>query len=791
MTTKVEVGFELTANLTNFFHLNDPVKGKLNNPDYRLAGPIWIDITDDVVSVNIQRGKNRELDRYSASTASVVLNNQTRVYDPLNLSSPYVGNIIPRRAIRISTAGYPQFNGVIEDWNLDYDVNGRSTASISAADAFTLFAGQTLTAGTATAQTTGARINAILSQPSVAWPLDRRDIDSGAQYVGADVWKSSDNALSYLQTVADSEQGQFFMDTKGNLRFINGTVSPSQGNLVTVATNLMPNPSFETYSGGDAEIRLNLCPNPNFETSAATWTLLGSTITRDTVTKYAGAASLKVVTTGAATGQGTYSDASNLGYDTGLKFSVSAYVNAPAGATMEIVAASTGAGASNVTATFTGTGAWQLVKAEGATTGANASQYMVIRTRSTAQAITFYVDNALVQFGTVVGSYFDGSSTGTDGVYYSWYGTANLSSSYEAAPQPDWTGGWYCAAAQSSAWSSSGSKSLRLTSPLSQFGTALAAQSSSTFSVYLEPGKTYTIGATRYLPAPLTGTLGTYAGAIAVTNWDTTAEYISTALPNTAGTASVTYKVTIPPDWVYGIIHLGYGGTVYGAGDVYWDDMFIVEHAPEVDYTDGYFDGSTTGAEDIFYSWAETVNNSESIKQTTSYAKFSDAGDGIPYTNVAISYGSEMLYNQAVVSSAAGTAIADNSSSQTSYGISNIQLDTLLSTSNAVTSLAGFYVNKYGEPDYRFETVEVILEGLETTQAQQLLELDLGDVVEIQFTPNGIGSAIFKYGQISKISHSVSADTHRIVYGFNSMQRSYLVLDDSGFGQLDVNMMAF
>lgn len=790
MTTKVEVGFELTANLTNFFHLNDPVKGVLDNPDYRLAGPIWIDISEDVNSVNIQRGKNRELDRYSASTASVVLNNENRYYDPLNTSSPYNGNIIPRRAIRISTADYPQFNGVIEDWNLDYDISGRSTATIVAADAFTLFAGQTLTAGTATTQLTGARINAILSQPSVAWPLERREIDAGAQYVGADVWESTDNALSYLQTVADSEQGQMFVDNQGKLRFINGVVSPSQGNLVTQATNLMPNPSFEA-SVSDAYIRENTCPNPNFETSTATWTLYGSTITRDTVTKYAGAASLKVVCTGAATGQGTYSDISNLGYDPGLKFSVSAYVNAPVGATMEIVAASTGAGASNVTTTFTGTGAWQLVKAEGATTGANANQYIVIRTRVTAQAITFYVDNALVQFGTVVGSYFDGSSTGTDGVTYGWSGTANLSSSYEVAPAPDWTGGWYCSAAQSSAWSVSGTKSMRLTSAETRYGTALAAQSSCVFPVYLEPGKTYTIGATRYLPAPLTGTLGTYAGAIAVSNWDNTAQLISDPLPNTTGTASLSHTVTIPPDWVYGIIYLGYGATVYGAGDVYWDDLYIVEHAPEVDYTDGYFDGSTAGSLDIFYNWTGDANASESVRQTTSYSKFSDAGDGIPYTNVAVSYGSELLYNQAIVSSAAGTAIADNTTSQTSYGISNTQIDTLLSTSNALTSLSQFYVNKYGEPDYRFETLEVSLDGMETTEAEQVLSLDLGDIVEIQFTPNGTGSAIFKYGQISKIAHSVAPGNHRIVYGFNSMQFSYLVLDDTGFGQLDVNVMAF
>lgn len=791
MATKVEVGFELTADTSNFFHLNDATKGKLNNPDYRLAGPIWIDISDDVTSVSIQRGKNRELDRYSASTASVVLNNENRYYDPMNDASPYVGNIIPRRAIRISTAGYPQFNGVIEDWNLDYDVAGKSNATIVAADAFTLFAGQNLTAGTATTQLTGARINAILSQPSVAWPLERREIDAGSQYVGVDVWETTDNALSYLQTVADSEQGQMFVDNQGKLRFINGVVSPSQGNLVTLATNLMPNPSFETDIG-NYPIRENFIANPNFETNVSSWTLLGSTLTRDTVTKYAGAASMKVVTTGVATGQGAYSAPTDLGYGAGIIFSVSAYVNAPAGATMEILAASTGSGASNVTTTFTGTGAWQLVKAEGATTGTGGNAYIVIRTRSTAQAITFYVDNAISEFGSKVGEYFDGSSTGADLVTYSWAGTANASFSFELAPQPYWTTGLYCAAVQSDVWVASGSRSMRLTRVVDYYPSMDFAKSGVTVGDYLEPGQTYTIGVTRYLPAPLTGTLGTYAGVIAVVDGSDPETYlVSTALPNTAGTESITYTVTIPETWQPAFIVLGYGATVPEAGDVYYDDLYIVKHTVDNPYTDGYFDGSTTGTLDTFYSWTGTVNDSESVKQTTSYAKFSDAGDGIPYTNIAVSYGSELLYNQATVSSNAGTAIANNTTSQTTYGISATQVDTLLSTSNAVTSLSQFYVSKYGEPDYRFETLEVSLEGMETTQAQQLLALDLGDIVEIQFTPNGTGSAIFKYGQISKIAHTVSPAVHRIVYGFNSMQFSYLVLDDTGFGQLDVNVMAF
>lgn len=252
MATTVEVGFELTVGDTPYFRLNDPVKGKLNNASYRLAGPIWIDISDYVSSVAVKRGKNRELDRYSAASVSVSLHNEDRRFDPLNTASPYVGNIIPRRSVRVTTDGFVQFTGVIEDWNLDYDVSGKSDAIIVAADAFTLLAQQTLTAGTATTQLTGSRINAVLSQPTVGWPLADREIDDGSATVGSDVFDG--NVLSYLQSIEASEQGQLFMSRDGKVRFINGSITPTSGTW-TNATNYVTNPGFET--AGTATVDVN------------------------------------------------------------------------------------------------------------------------------------------------------------------------------------------------------------------------------------------------------------------------------------------------------------------------------------------------------------------------------------------------------------------------------------------------------------------------------------------------------------------------------------------------------
>lgn len=402
MTTKVEVGFDLTVGDTPYFRLNDPMKGKLDNVTYRLSGPIFIDISADVTSVAVKRGKNRELDRYSAGQVNIVLNNETRKYDPLNASSPYNGNIIPRREVRISTDGYVVFTGVIEDWNLDYDITGKSNATIVGADAFTLLAQQTLTPGTATTQLTGQRINAVLSQPTVGWPLTQRDIDNGSSQVGADIFEG--NVLSYLQKIEASEQGQFFMSSGGNVRFINGSTTP------------------------------------------------------------------------------------------------------------------------------------------------------------------------------------------------------------------------------------------------------------------------------------------------------------------TSDLAAVT---------------------------------------------------------------------------------FADDGTGIPYVNASVSYGTELLFNQAEVTSPAGTAIANNVDSQTKYGITQTNVDTLLSSTTSTDALASYYVSRYGEPEYRFQELNVSLDGLSGEDKASILDIELGDIVIIKFTPNGIGDAIDRYGQIIGINHEIGVDRHNISFSIGSLQFAFLVLNDVGFGILDGNALGF
>ena len=225
--TQVRIAFDLSAGgAGNFFTLDDPTKGLLNGTAYKLAGDILEDVSADVRSVSIRRGRSRELERYQAGAASVDLDNSQRKYDPAagTAITPYGASMRPRKAVTITTAGVPVFNGVVDDWDLQYALSGGHIASVQVTDGFVFLANQEIQPFTTTAQATGARISAILDLSEIAWPDGKRDIDTGVATLQADaIGGTADpkpvNALQYLQKVDEAEQGALFIGNDGVLTF--------------------------------------------------------------------------------------------------------------------------------------------------------------------------------------------------------------------------------------------------------------------------------------------------------------------------------------------------------------------------------------------------------------------------------------------------------------------------------------------------------------------------------------------------------------------------------------------
>lgn len=217
----IEIGFDLSnAENTTFIELDDAVKGILGSTDYVLGGTIFFDVSDDVQRFSISRGKNRQLDRYGAGNATITLNNEDRKYDPLYTASPYAGQIIPRRQVRISTEGVRVYTGSIDDWDLTYDVGGKSTSIAVCTDNMYLLANQALGSAVNIEQYPGPRINSILNKNEVDWPADVRNLDTGETPLQADTISEGTNALTYIQQVAQSEPGFFYINRSGFAEFV-------------------------------------------------------------------------------------------------------------------------------------------------------------------------------------------------------------------------------------------------------------------------------------------------------------------------------------------------------------------------------------------------------------------------------------------------------------------------------------------------------------------------------------------------------------------------------------------
>ena len=141
----VEIGFDLSGQPdAEFAKLDDAVYGVLDAPECILGGAIYQDVTPYVVQYAISRGKSRQLDRYQAGKLDVTLDNNSRIFDPEFGASPYRGQIIPKRAVRVTSNDIIQAETVIDDWDLSYEPSGNSYAIIKSSDAFAQFSNQSL-----------------------------------------------------------------------------------------------------------------------------------------------------------------------------------------------------------------------------------------------------------------------------------------------------------------------------------------------------------------------------------------------------------------------------------------------------------------------------------------------------------------------------------------------------------------------------------------------------------------------------------------------------------------------
>ena len=208
----------------------------------------FVDATEYVLSVAIQRGRGSQTDQFSPGTCRVLADDRAsgRLFDPANTASAwYQGSfdLAPRRAIKVLAGTAELFVGAITDLDITYEQPNLSFASITSADALYELSRTALTAFNPSSQLTSQRVSAILDRPEVNFSTALRDISTGVATCGTIAYNDNTNTLSALQSVAIAEDGRLLANRKNQIVFdprISFTFSTAIASFGGTALNEIP-----------------------------------------------------------------------------------------------------------------------------------------------------------------------------------------------------------------------------------------------------------------------------------------------------------------------------------------------------------------------------------------------------------------------------------------------------------------------------------------------------------------------------------------------------------------------
>ena len=192
------------------------------------AASVIVDVSDVVVSIQTQRGRNLIADQFQAGTLTLVIADQNGDFNPMNMAGPYANLLSPMRKVSITaTYGattYPIFAGYITGYStsIPNNIDGADLAftTITAVDAFRLanLANITTVTGAIAGDKSGTRVNQILDQ--IAWPSSMRDVSlaSSETTMQADPGVAR-TALNAMLVVGASEYGALYVDATGSFVF--------------------------------------------------------------------------------------------------------------------------------------------------------------------------------------------------------------------------------------------------------------------------------------------------------------------------------------------------------------------------------------------------------------------------------------------------------------------------------------------------------------------------------------------------------------------------------------------
>jgi hypothetical protein len=172
--------------------------------------------------------------------------------------------------------------------------------------------------------------------------------------------------------------------------------------------------------------------------------------------------------------------------------------------------------------------------------------------------------------------------------------------------------------------------------------------------------------------------------------------------------------------------------------------------------------------------------------------QFTDAGIGIRFTKIDVSYGSEFLYNEVEGTTQdpfSEIQIASAPGSKRLYGVRSYSITNLLnSTDEGALEVATDLLTYYYEPTLRVDSITVDLSNLSLEQRLLVLDLEIDDYISVSFTPNKVGDPKITAGLITGISHRITITSHEIEFRLRN-ERNMFILDSETKGILNQNVL--
>lgn len=219
-TWKIEVAFD--ANIIGVFRIGVSTIGGADTLGGPFSESAFTDITSDVLSLSIARGRNTDLTQLTTGECTVALKDRTGKYNPENASSPYTGKLNPMRPLRVkvthpvtaqtATIFYGYLNMIEHDPSPEV-----RQSRLHAIDLLDWLDNAFPTVASASSIDFGTAIQKVLEAVDFT-DRSKHSLDAG-RVLATFSTDATKTARAYIEDLVTADQGEFFMSGAGVATF--------------------------------------------------------------------------------------------------------------------------------------------------------------------------------------------------------------------------------------------------------------------------------------------------------------------------------------------------------------------------------------------------------------------------------------------------------------------------------------------------------------------------------------------------------------------------------------------